>query len=81
MTVVRSLAVAIAWVFGGATIAYAQSITALLCQGSGSVLESKVSNGMEYDNRTHSYRRSTNSSTTGRRPFNAAVNVEIAAIA
>ncbi|MFM0610351.1 hypothetical protein PQR05_38430, partial [Paraburkholderia sediminicola] len=58
--------------------AYAQSTTALLCQGSGSVLESQVSNGMEYDNKTHSYNKSTNSSTTGRRPFNGAVNVEIA---
>jgi hypothetical protein len=78
MTVGRSIAVVIAWVFGGATVAYAQSTTALLCQGSGSVLESRVSNGMEYDNKTHNYNKSTNSSTTGRRPFNGAVNVEIA---
>jgi hypothetical protein len=79
MTVVRSIAVALAWVFGAATFAYAQNTTALLCQGSGSVLESRVSNGMEYDNKTHSYDKSTNNSTTGRRPFNGAVNVEIAA--
>ena len=78
MTALRSIAVVFVWVFGGATVAYAQSTAALLCQGSGSVLESKVSNGMEYDSKTHSYDRSTNSSTTGRRLFNGAVNVEIA---
>ncbi|OUL96497.1 hypothetical protein [Paraburkholderia hospita] len=78
MTVVRSTAVVFAWVFGGATAAYAQGTTALLCQGSGSVLESRVSNGMEYGDKTHSYNKSTNSSTTGRRPFSGAVNVEIA---
>lgn len=78
MIVGRLIAVVVASMFGGATAAYAQSTTALLCQGSGSVLESRVSNGTEYDNQTHSYNKSTNSSTTGRRPFNGAVNVEIA---
>lgn len=79
MTLVRSIAVVLAWVFGGAAAAYAQSTTALLCLGSGSVLESRVSSGMEYDNKTHSFDKSTNYSTTGRRPFNGSVNVEIAA--
>jgi hypothetical protein len=63
MMVVRIIPAVVACTFGGATFAYAQSTTALLCQGSGSVLESRVSNGMEYDNQTHSYNKSTNSST------------------
>ncbi|WP_146749817.1 hypothetical protein [Paraburkholderia bryophila] len=78
MTVIRPIAVAIALTISGAPVAYAQATTTLLCQGSGSVLESQVSNGMEYDNKTHSYNKSTNSSTTGRRPFNGTANVEIA---
>ncbi|CAB3798325.1 hypothetical protein LMG28688_04701 [Paraburkholderia caffeinitolerans] len=62
----------------GVQVAHAQSTTALLCQGSGTVLDSQVSNGMVYDEKTHSYTKSTSSSTTSHRPFSGAVNVEIA---
>lgn len=55
----------------------AQVVTALLCQGSGSVLESKVSNGMEYDEKAHSYTKMTSTSTTDHRSFSGSANVEI----
>jgi hypothetical protein len=77
LTTVRSTAVMIVLAFAATKIAHAQNTTALLCQGSGSVLESQVSNGMEYDNKTHSYNKSTSSSTTAHRAFSGAANVEI----
>lgn len=55
----------------------AQDATILLCQGSGSVLESKVSNGMEYDEKAHSYTKTTTTSTTDHRSFSGSANVEI----
>ncbi|MER2009865.1 MAG: hypothetical protein ABS939_20720 [Psychrobacillus sp.] len=57
--------------------AHAQDITTLLCQGSGSVLETRVSNGMEYDEKAHSYKKMTSTSTTDHRAFSGTINVEI----
>ena len=56
---------------------HAQGMTSLVCQGSGSVLESKVSNSMEYDQKSHSYTKSTSRSSTGHLPISGSVNVEI----
>lgn len=55
----------------------AQDTTALLCQGSGSVLESKVSNGIQYDEKAHSYTKTTSTSTTDHRSFSGSANIEI----
>lgn len=78
MTPGRSIAATIVLVLAIGHVAHAQSTTALLCQGSGSVLESQVTNGMEYDDKTHSYNKSTSSSTVTHRSFNGAASVEIA---
>ena len=72
------LALGVVFASLGVGPAYAQGPTALLCQGSGSVLDSQLANAMEYDNKTHTYTKSTNSSTMVHRPFSGSANVEIA---
>ena len=57
--------------------AHAESAIVLTCTGSGSVLGSQVSSGMQYDEKTRRSDRSTNSATTARRFFNGAARVSI----
>lgn len=57
--------------------ANAQDVTTLLCQGAGTVLESKVSNGMEYDEKSRSYTKMNSTSTTDHRAFSGVTNIEI----
>lgn len=58
-------------------VTHAQETTTLICQGSGSILETKVSNGTEYDKKSHSYKKTTSTTTTDHRSFSDVINVEI----
>ncbi|MEC5397522.1 hypothetical protein [Uliginosibacterium sp. H1] len=55
----------------------ARAATTLLCNGSGSVSDTQITNSQEYSYESHKFEKSSSGSTTVRKPFTGAAQVEL----